>query len=673
LQGKYLAPKFIWEFNPQFHCGIHQRIDITLKKGLIVTLSLLVILLASPVTADTTERLIGDQSDGSRATPIHLIPLYAENEDGQKGEQIKPDTEFPMPFSTRWACIECHDYELVKKGWHFNDVDSNVPAGRCGEPWIYFDAKLGIQIPLSYRRWSGTFRPEQVGLSAFQITKIFGRQMTGGGPGEVEATDVEEIGKQFVSGKLEINCFACHNAHYGQDMGGVSGYAVQVSRENFRWAATASCEFASVTGSAADMLVTYDPFMPDPDIKDAPTVTYRKESFNENNEVLFQIVREVPNERCYYCHSDLYYSDTEETEKWSSDEDVHLTAGLTCVDCHRNDIEHNIVRGYEEEGFISQNPLAATSSCEGCHLSEGEGKPEAGRLGAPIPTHPGIPPIHFDKLTCTACHSGPWPSRQTVLTKTSRAHRLGTPNVNKAQRMLPHINSPVFAEQSGIDATYLGRLFVIEGGKIAPHKIVWPAYWGILKDNQVKPVKLAVVEKVVGSVFADLELPATGDWPTITKEKITDALRVLNDVDDGKAVYVAGGFLYRLDDSGKLIEQENHPSAKPYIWPIAHNVRPAAQSLGVRYCEDCHSPDAPFFFGDVTIDTPIVSEREFTKKMVEFQDIDAFYTWAFAFSFVFRPWLKVIALACSIVLAGVLLLYALKVLGCVAKVLAEED
>ncbi len=622
--------------------------------------------------AETEQKFLGDESDGSRATPIHLIPLYAENEDGEKGEKIQPDAEFPMPFSTRHTCIDCHNYDLVKKGWHFNAVDANVPPGRSGQPWIYFDSKLCIQIPLSYRNWPGTFRPEQIGLTEFKFTKIFGRHMPGGGPGEIEAEDIDDIGRQLVSGKLEINCLSCHNANDGQDMGSQIGYSVQVARENFRWAATAACEFASVTGSADQLPATYDPFMPDPGVKDAPTVTYRKEAFNENNEVLFEIVREVPNERCYYCHSDLYI-DNEDAEKWSSDEDVHLKAGLTCVDCHRNGIDHNIIRGYAEEANISQNPIAAMSTCEGCHLPEGEDESRTGRHGAPIPTHPGIPTVHFDRLTCSACHSGPWPGDKTILTKTSRAHKLGTPNVNKAPDGLPHVISPIFAKQEGIIAEYLGRDLLLEDRKIAPHKLIWPAYWGILEGDRVKPIEISIVENVIGGVFADLELSATGDWPQISKEQIVEAIRVINTAIGTKAVYISGGKFYSLDDSGAIKEQENHPAAQPYLWPIAHNVRPAAQSLGVRYCTDCHATDAPFFFGDVTIDSPIVAERDSVKKMVEFLNVRPFYMKAFAFSFVFRPWMKIIALGSCAVLAMVLLLYALRALSCVAKVLAGNN
>jgi hypothetical protein len=94
--------------------------------------------------------------------------------------------------------------------------------------------------------------------------------------------------------------------------------------------------------------------------------------------------------------------------------------------------------------------------------------------------------------------------------------------------------------------------------------------------------------------------------------------------------------------------------------------------LGVRYCTDCHATDAPFFFGDVAVDSPIVAARK-AKKMIEFQDINPFYAWAFAFSFVFRPFMKFICLGSCAVLGLVLLLYALKALTCVVKVLAGEN
>ncbi len=638
-----------------------------MRKGLIFTgfLCLLVLYLSAPVfcfsneasDADADQKLLGDESDGSRAHPIHLIPLLAENEDGEKGEKITFDDDPLLPFSTRWTCGDCHSYGVIAKGWHFNAVDPNVPLGRPGQPWILTHARTGTQIPLSYRPWPGTFRPEQVGLPPHEFTRYFGRHMPGGGQGEISSEDPDRIMREYITGKLEINCLSCHNANPAHNQG---EYYPQTVRENFRWAAAATCGFASVSGSARDMSETYDPFMPEPledPKKVPPTVTYRENTFDHENNVSFDIVREVPNNRCYFCHSNMDI-DKEDAEKWTSDEDIHLTAGLKCVDCHRNGIDHNTIRGYDEEAGISDNPIAATSSCKGCHLPEGEGVPEAGRLGAPIPTHPGIPTVHFDKLTCTACHSGPWPGKKTILTKTSRAHRLGTVGVNKSHEALPHINSPVFAQQPN--------------GKIAPHKLLWPSYWATIEDQNVAPIAFEKVIEVVGPAFADMRLPASGDWPEMTVEHIVKGIETLAASVEGTPVYISAGKLYKLDDSGKLSEEE-HPAARPYLWPLAHDVRPAAQSLGVRYCTDCHDTQGPFFFGEVAVDSPIAAQRDNVKNMVEFLKVRPFYTKAFAFSFVFRPWMKIICLASSAVLAGVLLLYALRMLACIAKALTERD
>ena len=619
--------------------------------------------------AKTEQKLLGDESDGSRAQPIHRIELFAEpSEAGKEAIMVDPNVdpaeEVILPFSTKRTCGLCHSYGIISGGWHFNAIDPNVDPGRPGQPWLYVDARTGTQIPLSYRSWPGTYKPSQFGLSDREFTKIFGRQMPGGGPGETD--DPNEVMRQYVSGKLEINCLACHNNDPRQDQGGPSGYAVQVSRGNFRWAAAASSGLATVTGSADDMDEMYDPYDPfsvesaQSGRNKSPMITYHKYVFDYEKTVFFDIHREVPSQRCYFCHSNLYIG-KEPAEKWACDEDIHMKAGLTCVDCHRTGIEHKTIRGYAGEEEVSSNKLAAASSCEGCHLGDkSSSDPAAGRLGAPVPEHRGLPAVHFEKLTCTACHAGPWPTMEPYATKTSIAHRLGTPNVNKSREMLPHIASPIFAKQAD--------------GKIGPNKLVWPAFWGVLKDEQVEPIPFETVKKVIGGLFENEELPFSGDWPDLTTDHINKGLTSLASSGsvEGKPVYIGGGKLYVLDDSGQLSEKANHLAARPYLWPIGHEVRPAAQALGIRYCTDCHGTDAPFFFGNVNIDTPVVADRE-AKKMVDFQNIDPSYAKAFAFSFVFRPMMKMVVLGSCALLALVLLLYALKALTCVVKVLAGEN
>ncbi|MHC4744963.1 MAG: cytochrome c3 family protein, partial [Planctomycetota bacterium] len=589
--------------------------------------------------AEGEEKKIGDESDGSRAHPVHIIPLVTE-----EGDAIAPDDDPLLPFSTKATCGVCHSYDLIGKGWHFNAADSDLEKakhGRKGQPWLLVDSATGLQIPLSYRPWEGAFRPDEVGLNSRTFLRIFGRHMPGGAIGEIPSEDPDDIMRAMVSGYLETNCLACHDGDPGHNQG---EYMPQVLKENFRWAAAATSSFATVTGSARDMPDTYDPMMPeplaDPKLK-PPGIKYAANTFREDGKVLLNIKRQTPNHQCYFCHSNLYMED-EHTEKWTTDEDIHLKAGMTCVDCHRNGIDHNIVRGYE--GEQTGNVMAAKTSCKGCHIPEDSltAIPEAGRFGAPVPKHPGIPAVHFEKISCTGCHSGPWPGDKTNFTKTAMAHRLGTLGVNKTPDALPHIMSPVFA--------------TAESGKIAPHKLVWPAYWGDMADANIAPIGFDTVRRVVGKVAAVSSSP----W---SDEDIAARLKALAGSVKGKAVYVSSGNLYSLNDSGELVTQADHPAAKPYMWPIGHDVRPAAQSLGIRYCTDCHATDAPFFFGDIGVDAPgVVQDAKAVKEMVEFQDVDATYAKMFAMSFVFRSMLKIVSICSCAVLGLVLLLYGLRAL-----------
>ncbi len=635
-----------------------------MRNGLFLTAILCCVVLAAPAAGEGETTLPGDESDGSRAVAVHLLELFEE-----EGEKIFPDDDPLLPFSVRQTCGgTCHNIDIISKGWHFNSVDPNIVGGRAGEPWIFVDAATCTQIPVSYRLWPGTFRPEEIGLTTWQFTLLFGRHTPGGGAGEIESEDPDEVMRGFVSGKLEVNCLACHNASEGQDQ---AEYATQVARQNFRWAAAGACEFASIKGVALLQSESYDPLMSD-DI----STTYRKDAFDPENQVLFDIVREVPNERCYFCHSNKVIG-AGISEKWAADEDIHLKAGMKCVDCHRNGLGHNITRGYEGEEQIL-DPSRAALTCQGCHI-EGESStgPVAGRLGAPVAKHPGIPTVHFDRLSCTACHSGPWPDRKTYRVKTSRAHALGTHNVNKSDDSLPHIITPVFAEERGYYSAYLGKLLMKQPeGKIGPHNLIWPAFWGFMEEGNVRPVAIDIVRPIAGKIIGGEDLPASGDWPSVSEEQIAEVLALLlsEGTVEGKPVYISGGKLYSLDDNDpNQLSQTEHPAAEAYLWPIAHNVRPAAQSLGIRKCQDCHSTSEGFFFGRVAIDTPIESEVKCVKEMLEFQDVPAFYTKAFAMSFVFRPMLKIVAIISCAILGAVVLLYALKALDLVAKILAGKD
>ena len=634
-----------------------------MRNGLIVKSLFLVVVLVTGAAAGA-ELKLGDTPDGSRGNFVHLISLLSEPLPDKEPDQIHPDTDPVLPFSTKATCGACHSYDKISAGWHFNAVDPNVNPGRKGQPWIFADPTSATQIPLSYRDWPGTFRPEQIGLTPMAFLQSFGRQMPGGAIGEMvdKSDNPAEALKSGVTGKLEINCLACHDGSPGQDMGGASGYSINVIRGNYRWAATASCEFAYVTGSISGLSDEYDfraPYVSANLKVRPPVVAYRKGAFGHNDWADFDIRRESPKQRCYFCHSNVDVRD-DKTEKWFADEDVHLAAGLSCVDCHRNGLDHSITRGYSAESQDSNNPLTSVSSCEGCHLGKDVNKPVAGRFASPVPKHVGIPTVHFDKLTCTSCHSGPWPTNETIGTKTARAHALGVAGAKKWGEVLPHLLYPVFARG--------------QDGKIGVFKLLWPAYWAAMSDGNVVPLDIETVKSASSRTITKAAFSEHGSWPDLTEEDVAKILTALGSKVDASArpVYITGGKLYSLDEGGKLVSADNK-IASPYMWPIAHDVRPAAQSLGVRSCQDCHKMDSPFIFGLVSIDSPLKTVAAAGVKMIHFEDLPKFSTKVFAWSFVFRPMFKIVSVLASVVIIGVLAFYALKALGFVAKVVVGKD
>ncbi len=644
------------------------------------------------------EPMLGDESDGSRAIPVHVLKLYDEHEG-----VIRPDDQPLLPYSTRYTCGECHNYDKITEGWHFNAGLDSIAEGRRGQPWIYVDWTTATQIPLTMRDWPGTFKPADVGMSALDFVSHFGRHMPGGSVGENETHhDVENAMRWMVSGALEANCMSCHDAEAAHDQ---AEYAKQTVKQNFRWAVAATSGFAKVEGSARSMPDNYDIYYgTDPDNAKAipPSVTYDETRFNEKNEVFFDVVRKVSNERCYYCHSTKTVQP--EQERWEAEDDVHLAAGMMCVDCHRNGLDHQMIRGFEGEAELTNEPARAAFTCEGCHIPNEDGSaPLVGRLGAPIPAHDGIPTIHFEKMSCTSCHTGSWPEDNAPRVKTSRAHALGTHGVDKSDEAMPDIYAPVFVRGSD--------------GKIAPHKLFWPSFWGTVVlggDGKVSPMPTETVRPVIDRILADRaavataladsiaradsiataiadslaaldslataidtteveELAVTPDesetvpinkpvWSQLDEAMIQEVLGELTKLDSTTIpVFINAGKLYRVSLRNQLLT-DAHPAAKAYSWAIGHDVRPAAQSLGVRGCNDCHSPDAPIYFGDVPV-SPTFANNATNKSMTAFNDTGALYSRIFAMSFYVRPIFKWLMIAITIILSGVILIFVGRMLS----------
>ena len=588
--------------------------------------------------------------DGNRSTAIHRIQMLADPTLKGDDKPLGPDDKPALPYSPRATCSgRCHDYSVIEAGWHFNYPDSKAPAGRPGEPYILADLKTGTQVPISPRGWPGTFKPAAVGLTPWKFVLAFGGHTPGGAYGEKFASTPADdpTARWQVSGKLEIDCQSCHSGNPLQDG---HAWASNIERENLQWAATAACGMALVRGIAKTVPETWDPMTPstgDNPKEFPPSVAWDAWRFNSLKEIFFNSVVIPTNDRCYFCHTN-HPVGKDVAEKWAQDEDVHVKAGLRCADCHRHGLDHMMTRGYE--GETPPESPKATLTCRGCHLGEQSAaagpNTVGGRMGAPVPAHKGLPTVHFKKLTCTACHSGPQPGGAAGHVQTSRAHNLGVKAKQHRDDAPPLIEWPVFMPEAGSGPE----------GRIAPHKVIWPAFWGRMKDTAVTPLAPEAVQAAVGDILAVGEL---GKWKPLTSDQILKGLTALGAQKDpaGEPVFISGGRLYRKTSDTNL-ESAEHAAAAPYAWPIGHEVRPKTKSLGSTGCTDCHGSESPVFFAQVSADST-AEAAPLVKNMYEFLGLDGTQLKAWSLSYQFRPMFKVVGFATAAVIGAILLAYAL--------------
>ncbi len=501
----------------------------------------------------------------SQSRFVHRIELL-----GLKGEMIKPDSK--SPYSPRHTCGLCHDYRAILGGYHFQAGRKGQTGGRHGEPWFLADEMARVQLPVSYRPWAQAAKltPADLGMTPFEFTGTFGVHLPGGGMSEVDkdgdkyseilaaqpdlAKDPKSpfFGSRWNgTGDLEIDCLMCHL--HTPFSGPARG--IQTSAENFKMAPTAGAGFAMVVGGQ---------------LKYSPTI------FNLDGTVTLDVRRRAADTNCLFCH----YTRTlvaPDRKTWHHDGDVHTEQGLTCTACHANDIRHQIARGDGSPDDLAHDPDNARRSCEGCHA--------VGGLGAPIPRHEGLPKIHLEKITCTACHSGPIPRKDPYPTQTSLAHGVGLPTEDPIEeKSIPAIYSPAFKR----DET---------SGKIGVYRYAYPVWWGVRGDKDtIVPLPL----ELIAAAFQHPRDLSTEQAILAAFASLAEVLRGTPQA-SAPLVFINAGRVLERGPEGKL-KSSPHSIAEGYFWPIAHDVRPVGQSLGAKGCADCHSKDSPFFFGNVIRD-----------------------------------------------------------------------
>ncbi len=378
-----------------------------------------------------------------RPLPLQCPPFRLLDEDGNVIDPTKDEDGDPVvpeldengeitnadalraagpPVSTKQTCGVCHPYEKITHGYHFQ-------AGR-NELFKEEDADGPSRSPGFFGKWHPFYQrqlspvhygdPSDVDMSPWEFALNCAICHPGGGPMEFDRAgrnyveqlesdrgatlfgmgDYEDEAWQK-TGVLEADCFMCHLEGYEFSL-----RVQEMKKLNFKWASTAGAGLGYVWGSVKK--------------GQEPKIYYNKDIFRADGTVFLHISR-PDDERCMTCHD--ISSAQKRGQSWHSHymQDVHTEQNLGCTDCHPGDIRHNFAKGSSSTQTVRDDLDGTALSCKGCH--------EAQEHGAPNYKHDWLPPLHLERIDCTACHitHRPFVPAGTVDTITGAARTLPAP------------------------------------------------------------------------------------------------------------------------------------------------------------------------------------------------------------------------------------------------------
>jgi len=607
--------------------------------GLSLSIVFFAIVLISGTQIPKHERL--NQISYRTATNSTVCPpFHLYDEDGNLVDPVN-GINAGNPYSPRQTCGKCHDYDLITEGYHFQQGKDEQAEGVYAEryQWVSHPGNYGgnwcspapLYRYLSPKENDSARTMDMTSFSFFAAS--CGGCHPGGGPGEYdragfrydhfmahmgyEAGGVNDFDGDYYqarwneTGVLEADCMICHQPEYGHNE-----RKKQLGELNFRWAATAASGWAEVTGSVKSetpVLVSYD-----------------LSKFDKDGKLSPHIVREPRNSACLSCHAQPGWK--KRGANYDPRTDVHLRAGMRCVDCHPagslalderiNQREmHQFGKGDDPGGQVRNDLNNTVISCNHCH--------NAGTLGAPYAEHAWLPPLHLEKIACQTCHI-PERSVKPAQMQASDVFNPGTKITTSGKKLwvfygpdMKYYNHYGNLEMMGFDdkptdpfrpvlTLYNGMIYPVNrihsawpaiqvDGKPGLHQPKMNDIYQMWQDHFADPMnypELSIITDDNGNGILEVNRPEEID------ALIAAVTNMLNKTDypmEGKRVVWAMNDRVYTSGTEFYILEKALWEASPYasVFKYSHDVYPARAALGSKGCVECHSLNSDFFYAQI--------------------------------------------------------------------------
>ena len=552
-----------------------------------------------------------------------------------------------VPYSPRQTCgaAGCHDYKLITEGYHFTQGKSEpLPAEFASRyNWVTSPGNYGgnwcSPAPL-YRQLAPKVNTTAriIDMTSFDfVIATCGNCHPGGGPlefdregfrydkymkdrGMIAGGENGLDGDYFKArwsetGVIEADCLMCHMPEYRY-----KERNAHLNNLNFRWAASVGAGFATVTGKVA--------------AGESPWLQYNRDRFDEEGNVMLHLAPEPRNENCLNCHAKPGWK--KRGASFSPRTDVHIVAGMRCVDCHPSGSKavdprikkrevHQIGKGDDPSGWVRNDLDNTMRDCETCHVK--------GWRNAPLAQHEWLAPLHLEKISCETCHI-PTRAVKSALVQASDvfnpAPRISPPPkhiwtfYDQGMRFWNHygeldlftvqdqptdISRPTLVRYKGkiypanrVHSTWVGYE---EEGKRGLNQLFMRDFFTMWIQHRSDPAQFPRLSRITDDNddgIIEVNRPEEIDaLLAATKEYL---IKTGFPLEGKRLVWVSDSRVYYSSLQFKELEHKEY-EATPYasVYKYSHDVAPARAALGAGGCTDCHRFGSHFFWGKV-LDLP---------------------------------------------------------------------